>query len=303
MNVTGINVDITVAGGYWSSTNDPLYLGVYSKNGGREFALQVNGNSPFTNDGATVNLVLGNPCCQKEGSSFLQVDNSQNLKENDPLLNPIEINDIENVYLRKYGGQSSVTDDWGELSKVSILFCDSSGKLIRYKKEGRLHFSKESGQQHYLTKTTPPKCRVTIKLDNIHHNDMAAKPAGFDWVLNWWYIVPGAIAPASWGDSYSEKIKKKDEPDEWDRSPSSIHTFEVEGCCGIVPVIIMCISREKDLWPNADDVGSGSTSFYMDCSIPNNSTQKTVENYVNGSNNNKKSKLTYTFTITTQCLG
>lgn len=293
--MNGIYLEAIISGGFWSDTKDPIYLGVYGKNGGREFALQVNGESPFTVDGATVKLILGQTSCNRPG---LQVDNSLNLKENDPSLNPIGLNDIEFVYLRKFGGQTGNTDDWAEFSKITVIFRDSSGKLLRYIKVGRIHFAKEAGLAHWLTKDlTVPRCKVTIRLNNIHHIEIANHSAGNNWFLKWHMLVP----PFTLTDNFDAKINPNNNNEEWNQLLNRTYSFEIEGCCGPVPIIIFCESRERD-WPSPDDIGFNAGTTVVDCSIPNSSVPLQIQTDVDGNSNNKKSRLTYFFEIETECL-
>ena len=293
--MNGIYVEATVSGGFWSETKDPIYLGIYGKNGGREFALQVDGASPFTQEGSTVKLILGVPCCKKVGT---QVDKSTGLNENDPSLNPMSLEDIEFVYFRKYGGKTGHTDDWAEFSNVTVLFCDSDDQLLRYKKKGRMHFAKEAGLQHWLERDpTVPRCKVTVKLRNIHHIETANNSAGHNWQLRWHIIVP----PFSSVDSYSARINPSNENEEWNQLLDRSYSFEIEGCCGPIPVIIMCMSREHDFF-TFDDIGAGSNHTVVDCSVGNNAVPLEVQTDVHGENNNNRSRLTYFFEITTECL-
>ncbi len=294
--MNGIYLELKLGNGSWSDTKNPIYLGVYGRNGGREFALQVNNSSPFTTDGTVVKLIIGQPCCNKTG---LQVDNSQSLKENDPLLIPMNLSDIEFVYIRKYGGETSGSDDWAEFSKIVVLFCDSAGKLLRFKKEGRIHFAKEAGQQHWLTITEPPKCEIKITLNKIVHDDIEKYPAGYDWDLNWVCFVGGV--GAQWVTLPHYDTSGWSDPDDWEVYPNSMLTFYAEGCCGAYPVVIMCQSIERD-WPSADDIGTNAISLIADCSNSN-VLQYQVETIINGNSNNRKSKITYFFSVQATCLG
>jgi len=302
--MNGIYIQATIGGGFWSDTKDPIYLGVYGKNGGREFALQVNGESPFTSDGATVNLILGQPCCNKTG---LQVDNSLNSKENDPELNPLGVNDIEYVYLRKYNGETGTTDDWTEFSSVSVLFCDSSGNLLRFKKSGRIHMAKEAGLQHWLIKDpTAPKCVVTIKLKNIHHIPIADNPAGHRWHLSWHMLVPESVSPSSGVDSLILNVNPSSSNEEWNEVLNRSYSYEVEGCCRKSPVIISCVSSQRE--PHKPGfgihiphvhIGVSTGSTVLQCSVPDNADSFQVETDVRSDNG--KSRLTYFFDVEMEC--
>jgi hypothetical protein len=293
--MNGIYVEATISGGFWSDTKDPIYLGVYGKNGGREFALQVDGESPFTNDGATVKLILGQACCNKTG---IQVDNSTGLNANSPSLNPMNLNDIEYVYFRKYEGETNSTDDWAEFSKITVLFCDSSENLLRFNKSGRIHFARETGLQHWLSKIDPPKCQIKMILNKIVHEDVATNPAGFEWDLKWLGIVGGV--DAQWAILPHYDTSGWSDPDDWEVSPNSSLTFNVDGCCGVHPVAILCQSIERD-WPSAEDIGTSSIGFNVDCSNPG-TIQQQVATFINGQSSNRKSKITYYFSIQTSCL-
>ncbi len=293
MTVSGVNIDITVGSGSWADSKDPIYLGVYGKNGGREFPLQVNGDSPINTIGATINLVLGTSCCNKEGVNYLQIDNSQNLSHNDPLLNPIELEDIEYVYLRKYGGQYASSDDFGELSEVSVLFCDNLGNVIRYRKEGRIHFAKEAGLQHWLVETDPPRCRVLITLDEISHEDgPSTPPAGNNWILTWNALVGG--------NSNSDSVQYLWMPDdEWTRRPGRTLEFEIVGCnCGTIPIQLNCQSLMPTPFPPF--FGFDTASLQIACTDQGNTLNQILTTVVPGVPG--LSILTYTFTIEATCI-
>lgn len=137
----------------WSKTKDSVYLGVYGKNGGREFSLNVNGKSPFEKPNATVSLVLGENVSKSAG---IQVDKSLDKGVNDPTLHPLHLHDVEFVYVRKHEGQSDRTDDWAEFSEIKVLLFNSVGKVLPFAKRGLVSLSKESGLKHWLLKDKNP---------------------------------------------------------------------------------------------------------------------------------------------------
>lgn len=189
-------------------------------------------------------------------------------------------------------------DDWAEFSKATVLFRDSSGNLLRFKKTGRIHLAKEAGLIHWLIKdTTVPKCKVTVRLNNIHHIEIATHSAGNRWLLTWYIVVP----PTTKSDSFSANINPTNSNEEWNELMNRSYSFEIEGCCGPVPIIIHCISKEKD-WTSGNDYGSNVAATVVDCSIPDNSVPLQIQTDVYGNSVNRRSRLTYFFEIETECV-
>ena len=225
--ITGITIDLDTSFDWWAPTKDALFLGVYSKFGGREFRL--NGNANLNVQDQQITLALGSPCC-KTGDE-VQVQFSTNGGTNDPLLNPIRLSEVEFVYLRKETADSTSTnDDQYKLDASSVLLCNGNGGLRKFTKNNNINFSDEGGLQHWMREVTPPTCLVTVKLKAIYHNDEAKKPAGFTWYFDFGFKLAGTTYNIL--DNHFIKIKRNKEPDEWERWFEKSITVPIVGCCG-----------------------------------------------------------------------
>jgi len=141
MPITGIQLELETGQSFWDSSGDKLFLGVYSKFGGREFRLNDGVN--FSDDGKSYIFRLGAPVCIED---IPVVNNSTNYGVNDPQLNPISLSDIEFVYLRKETADSTPNnDDWLLLDYASVLIADDKKQLRKFEKRRAINFSDESG--------------------------------------------------------------------------------------------------------------------------------------------------------------
>lgn len=298
-NITGIKVQLDTASDWWSPTRDALFLGVYSKQGGREFRL--NGAIDLNVDDLEITLALGTSCCPTD--SDVQVQYSTGLGVNDPLLNPIRLEDVEFVYLRKETAEStSVNDDQYKLDGVSVLMCDGGGNLRRFRKDFEINFSDEAGLQHWLGETSPPVCAITVTLRLLEHKDEDKKPAGFKWDFNFGMRFAGQthnILPKD----YRIKIRRKDEPDEWHRHFNLSHTVYSVGCCGQTPEIEVFGDATELDWTSRDDYGSAHRHHKVACDHAPATTTGNFDFLVKGQSSNRKSRIFFTYDITTQCLG
>lgn len=295
--ITGIKVDLETASDWWSPTADALFLGIYSENGGREFRL--NGDVQLNSPNQDISLVLGDGCCRDD--TEIQVQYSQNMQVNDPRLNPIVLSDVKFVYLRKETADStSVNDDQFKLDRATILLCSTDGRLRRFRKTRNINFSDEGGLQHWLGEISPPKCRVTVRLKTLYHNDEAKNPAGYNWEFDFGARVNGSTSYIL--NDHPIKIKRRKEPDEWHRHFDQAVSFDVIGCCGqTIPIEVFGSAVEFD-WPDADDKGSGHTHHTVTCSDQATTIDGTVEFIVDAKFKNRKSKIKFEYCVTSVCI-
>ena len=244
-------------------------------------------------------LVLGQGCCT-DGSET-QVQYSQNLQVNDPLLNPIVLEDVNFVYLRKETADSTtVNDDQYKLDLASVLLCDNNGGLRRFKKQRNINFSDEGGLQHWLGEVAPPKCRVTVLLKAIYHKDEAKNPAGYNWEFDFKASVNGSTQNIL--NNESIKIKKKDEPDEWHRHFDEAVSFDIIGCCGQKPTVnIFGNATELDFW-DPDDYGSDTASHQVTCTPEGNKIEGELNFIVDAKFKKRKSRIRYEYCIISRCI-
>lgn len=264
--ITGISVKIKVGPASWSPSKDPLYLGIYGKDGGREFALEVDNYEEFDAPDKVVKLRIGNGCCPDD--SELQVWHSDPYGgSNTPLIYPLDLEDIEYVYLRKLQrmrehqtgnpDDAVLYDDLLELAEVDVLICDSNGSIRRFQKNHKIFFGDESGVQHWLEETNKiPGCRIIVQLDSVHYGgDNIGKKIEYNFqsFLNGGqqqYVV----------NAGKHKFKKG----ETETHYKSIQYFQA-GCCNTANKIkLFAFVKEHD--PIIDDVGDETLELTVKCS-------------------------------------
>lgn len=295
--IKGIIVDISTASDWWSPTSDALFLGIYGKSGGREFRL--NGEAQIASTDEEFTLVLGNPCCPV--ANPIQVQYSNPGEDNHPLLNPIEQSHVDYVYLRKETADSTSTnDDFLALDLVSVLLCDVDGQLRRFRKGGELNFADEVGLKHWLREVPPPRCLITVALHAISHEDEAQLPAGRNWFLD--FGAGLTYNSNNMIDDVHHHVSVADR-DEWTFGITASRSIIVEGCCGqTVEVVAAGFAREKDTWPFPDDTGQNHTHHNVQCGPERKTSEHKLDVIVDGDSKRRKSKITYHYTITSQCL-
>jgi hypothetical protein len=240
-SLKGIRVSFNTSSQWWSPTNDALFLGVYGTGGGREFRL--NGDIQVNQPDKAFSLVLGDPCCPTPND--VPVQYSTGMGDNDPLLNPVELDDIDHVYLRKETTDStSANDDVLVLQGASVLLCDTEGRLRLWRRDAMLNFSDETGLQQWLGEIAPPTCHVTIRLTRVRHHPSGAHAAGKNWTF-----VFRAGTDDDWeallNAYYYEAPTKKDWDLEFDRSK---HVAFV-GCCGHPQTLVVVgFASERDIF-------------------------------------------------------
>lgn len=170
-NIKGIDLEVTVGSIPNAGTKDPLYIGIYGKNGGREFAFNIPPGN-ILNANQVVRFRFGEGCCISDKDIIV-------LKEcNSPKLETINLDDIEYVYIRKISrlnagsndsGNNWTDDDLLQLHKAVVSICDTTGNIRRFKKTTRMFFAYECGLQHWLTETQRPGCMIRIDFTTVHY--------------------------------------------------------------------------------------------------------------------------------------
>lgn len=292
-NIKGIRVDIATASSWWSPTADAFFLGVYGSAGGREFRL--NGGIAINQPMETLYLTLGDACCKTPHD--IQVQYSVNLGDNDPLLNPIDIDSVQFVYLRKETANSTSTNDdvlvlqWG-----TVLLCDSDGRLRRFRKTGKINFSDEAGLQHWLGEIAPPQCRITVTLVRIEHNDEAKHPAGKKWRFYF-----GAGETLSYNNIINGLYHHATSPDEWQIDVGSAVSFSIYGCCGSDRAIyIYGKATEHDLF--IDDQTEEWRTETVKCTKEPSTKDEELSFIVFGQLASHKSKIKFVYQVTSVCI-
>ncbi|HEY0413276.1 MAG TPA: hypothetical protein VGD66_09045 [Allosphingosinicella sp.] len=232
----------------WAASADALFLGMYGPGGGREFRL--NGNIAIDKTDATFNLVLGDPCCPI--ASDVPVQYSTSMGDNDPLLNPVDLAGIDQVYLRKETADTTVVDDDVlSLRRASVLLCDAQGGLRLWRKEALLNFSDETGLQQWLGEIEPPTCHISIRLTRVRHHPTGSHSAGRNWILSFGagtdddYEV--LLPPYFYGASTYK---------DWDLEFDRTNRIAIVGCCGHPQTVTLHgYAYERDWWtPDETDM-------------------------------------------------
>jgi hypothetical protein len=257
--------NLATSSDWWSPTADKLFLGVYSKHGGREFRL--NKGIEFSQSNKEYVFGLGTPCCL-EGSDVPLVEHSTSFGVNDPLLNPIELSEVDFVYLRKEtDGDTPNNDDWMKLNSATILLCDSSGGLRRFRKTRNINFCDKWSFEFGL-KACGKTRKVIEHGDRKFHNN----PPGGD-------------------DDWHELVDQNKFPPVY---------IDCVGCCGSIHDLeLFGSATEYDFW-SRDDKGSSHDHVKVVCG--GEKTVGSVDFTVKGQNKRRKSRIRLHYEVTAVCL-
>jgi len=252
--IKGIYVEIKVGSVGYAESKDPIYLGIYGKNGGREFALDVDNYQEFNSPNKVVKLQIGDYCCNNPG--VMQVRHSDPAGgSNTPLNYPLSLNDIGYVYLRKYqranenhATNQDLNDDLLELAYAKVLICDTGGDIRRFDKEIRMFFGYECGIQHWLEEGQKPGCLINIQFDSIHYGGQNIDRFGIEYSLI-----------ANIGSLINQEIHEGDPrrfKNGTTKYPSKTKSFFLPGCCGSsIPIKLHAFVKDND----AFEVNNGNT--------------------------------------------
>jgi len=142
-----------------ADTDDRMFLGIFGKAGGREFA--INSDENDFQSGDNVSFTYGNPLSMTSIDPVLvnpieAVDSGRNTGEfNDPELLPLSLDLIEYVYVRKAGARLQTDDNRFELEEAEAKFWDFTGgvktvRTFRFSPPSPLFLGNESGLQVWL---------------------------------------------------------------------------------------------------------------------------------------------------------
>lgn len=146
----------------WGGTADPLYLGVITKFGGREFPLRYKRSGLTLTDATTYEFGINTPSLPADQQIF----GSQEGAPNNLLTYPLSAG-VARVYLRKEPRrEGSDRDDAVGIYYVAVFITESDGTVTDWSNRNRLDSSgpspfwlgNEFGQIVYLTPedATPP---------------------------------------------------------------------------------------------------------------------------------------------------
>lgn len=302
--ISGIKINLETANQWWAPSADALFLGVHGQSGGREFRL--NNDVQFNQADNEFVLRLGQPCCDTDG---VLLNWSQGGGDLDPMLNPIELSTVEHVYLRKETADSTSTnDDVLVFTQATILFCDTQGNMRRFRKAGEINFSDETGLQHWLREVPAPYCEISIHLHKIEQESIGKKPAGRRWLFDFGYGID--TAPTFYenvlssgdddpGSSHKEPIKTRDYFELHLDLPTYVATFE--GCCGQTVTLQFTGRAEQTEFISTHDIGWNHEFLNIPCGSSRTTTSHALSFTVEGANDNRKSKITFHFTVSSIC--
>ena len=291
--ITGITVSIKLGSYIYAGTKDPLYLGIFGKNGGQEFALEVNNYEEFDSPNKFIQFKLGDGCCS---ANMLQVQGSNDPGNcNNPKSFPLNLDSIEYVYLRKLHKLNAVEDDLLQLASARVLLCDVNGNIRKFEKDIKMVFAYECGLQYWLKEVDRPGCKIKVELESVHYG---GANIGND--VEYWLRI-NLINP------YSLKIIHIGE-DTFNHNSTNvppldrrIKNFFIPGCCGSTHTLEFRPQvREHDGWPFADDE-SLPANAYVEISCDEETQLKPFSIVVDVKEGSKRAKFTFRGTVTTSC--
>jgi len=173
--ITGIGIRLFVDTWISADTVDALYLGVYGSQGGREFAVNLNDWEEFA-PGNDVMGVLGKHCHFTVDMNPKALDGGGVGGDNDPAVNPMDLDSVQFVYVKKMLGTAPSKDDRLRLSWAEVFLCDGSTERM-FAKRSRMGFGFEEGGKHWLRESASqsysPKgpCRVRVTLEELAYSE------------------------------------------------------------------------------------------------------------------------------------
>ena len=135
--VVGLLVYVYVSGAPGSGTDDPVYLGISGRRGGREFPLNRSGKNDWE-AGQKYDYVIGTVPDNDlpKGADFAIA--AQPGKRNSPDRFDIVIEGIDRVYIRKRAGISQITDDAVSILQVNVSIYDDNGAVHAWSLNSKL---------------------------------------------------------------------------------------------------------------------------------------------------------------------
>ncbi len=181
-DITGIALDLYVAASsIYDGTADPLYLGVYGTDGGREFRLEMTEGIGTTTEGIVSvqgvqeKVYLGALCHFTPAETPVQIVGS-NGGLNDPRTCDLDLDSVQFVYLKKRLRKDVNKDDRLILSQAEVFLCDGT-KTREFKQSCPMPFGYEAGGKHWLVgdpvtvNPSDQKCHVTVTLKSIKYSN------------------------------------------------------------------------------------------------------------------------------------
>lgn len=127
-DLRGVVVGLRTGTSAHAGTDDHIYVGIIGRGGGREFPLDdrtVNDFEAGTNVTYLLGTVWDTTVADASPRRPYRSNPAEPNRDNDPGRNPISIEDIEYVYLRKQGGRNADDDDAYMLGEVEVTLYGS----------------------------------------------------------------------------------------------------------------------------------------------------------------------------------
>ncbi len=154
-NLRGMLVRLRTSGLQDSGTDDAIYIGVFGSDGGREFPLDVKNFNDF--ESGLVKYVLGTVWDGSVLPGAKNPANSQPFGANDPAVFPIELGEVEFVYVRKQARQGNTPaqdpdiDNAYRFSEVGVTLYSQAPESRTFSAAGGLQLGHEFGLQAWLS--------------------------------------------------------------------------------------------------------------------------------------------------------
>ncbi len=302
--IQGIKARVVVGNAGNDGTSNRLFLGIHDTSspigtgaGGREFPLWTEGTKGLT-QGSETTFALGSPCCP-DPKQVQVYDSGSTSGVNHPTHNPIELQNVRFVYLRKAAG--TTVDDSLVLEDVEVLLCDgSTAGMRRFRNNRNLYFGQLWGEQHWLKEVAPPHCQVTITLANVEQWGIGKNndPAGRNWHLALAGFSGGQYASTSQFDFKSSFSGRK----HWHEVVGYGAQLTLPGCCGGSQSIhLEANASEYDIL-GSTDYGQGTTDLEIACTSAGSRKSGSITFEVAGNLKARKSKLTFNYEVSAICI-
>jgi hypothetical protein len=147
-NIQGMIVRLETERGRDTGTDDRLYIGIFGKGGGSEFAIDVR-NFDDAEPGANIKYWYGDVW---DGTALTNAKKAYGADgRNDPAKRYIDIDKVDYVYIRKQSVYDKEGDDAWDMDEVEVaLYGTSSPKKRVFHKTGNIWLANEYGLQVWL---------------------------------------------------------------------------------------------------------------------------------------------------------
>ena len=148
-HIRGIVVELRTKNQSGAGTDDHLYIGVYGSGGGREFPLDVRGFDDFER-GTNVKYWFGTVW---DGSVLVgakQPYRSAPGDRNDPAWHRVILQEVQNVWVRKEGDNTTEGDDAWKMDMVEVTLYGSSPTKRTFGTSNDIWLANEYGRTVWL---------------------------------------------------------------------------------------------------------------------------------------------------------